>query len=192
MSLNQIVPDTSGFTASNGFAARFVEPFTDVGPALMVDGTRLVPHQVNCLREFFRHEEDERLARWRWPENPDYVVYPLGRDLDGLRYAQAMYEPTGNAGRWQEGQKSIPEPTQSQHLGILAVAAFFDAHPEPKPWEKAKPGEVWELTIEGRQRFAQAGRGDFRHLFEFSDDESMSKVHTAITAGRKCWPEDAS
>lgn len=58
-----------------------------------------------------------------------------------------------------------------------------------KPWEAALPGEVWALEVDGHSRFAMAGRGDFAHLFEFSADHSMSKVHSAITDGRRVWPE---
>ncbi len=30
---------------------------------------------VPTLREFFQAERDEELGRWRWPDDPDFVVY---------------------------------------------------------------------------------------------------------------------
>ena len=192
MTLNQIVPDRSGFTASNGLKV-FPSPGPN-GRSMRVeyptypddpDATRFVAgFAAEAIREYVRAEEDERLGRWRWPENPDYVV----RERHGFAAAVVMNEATGDVVLYY--RDDLPKyPLEATFAG--AAAAFFDAHPE-KPWEKAKPGEVWELTIDGRQRFGQAGRGDFRHLFDFNDDVSMTKVHTAITAGRKVWPEDAS
>ncbi|QIK61774.1 hypothetical protein G7068_00035 [Leucobacter viscericola] len=32
---------------------------------------------AKALREFFQHERDTELGRWRWPEYPEYVVRKL-------------------------------------------------------------------------------------------------------------------
>lgn len=181
----------SEFTASNGIPVTL----TDDGRLIVENEDHTYPavvaagEHVQAVREFFRHKEDERLGRWRWPENPEWIVYgaPECADYD----VRVMCETSGDSMRYTRSEDDGQYPVGSSYWA-LAARAFFDAHPEPKPWENAKPGEVWELTVDGRQRFAQAGRGDFRHLFEFSDDESMSKVHAAITAGRKIWPEGAS
>ena len=188
MTLKEIVPDTSGFTASNGI------PVT-----LTVDGRLIVENadhtypatiaadeHVQALREFFRHEEDERLARWRWPENTDYVVYPLGLDADGFRYARVLLERTGASGTWQEGQRPSGALSHPDGLGILAAMAFFDAHPEPKPaWHDAKPGEVWVLTTHGEEQpYCRASNGweiVGRSYFILGD---------YITAGRRIWPDE--
>lgn len=148
---------------------------------------------VTALREFFRAEEDERLGRWRWPENPDYVVYPQGLDHDGFRYAMAVYEPTGNAGKWQEGQSVSPPMTDPQHLGIYAVAAYFDAHPEPKPaWHDAKSGEVWAIKfgVSEDEEIVQAKDSFFVNL-SVSDRwfDTTGKKAPDITDARRIWPE---
>ena len=67
---------TTKFTASNGLeieigkkGATFVKGD---------DGTAWVgPNAVEALREFFQHERDQELGRWRDPVNRDLVVYRL-------------------------------------------------------------------------------------------------------------------
>ncbi|WP_100811755.1 hypothetical protein [Microbacterium sp. BR1] len=210
MTLKEIVPESDGFTASNGVAVQRVpngaglhlsgdpihldklrsqlagrEPYGNVSPAVEV-----------ALREFFRHEEDERLGRWRWPENPDYVVYPLGLDADGFRYARVLLERTGASGTWQEGQRPSGALSHPDGLGILAAMAFFDAHPEPEPaGHDAKVGEVWVLTANG-----DTGPFLVVHDFVIGEDRFIGSNGTRfrptddeqITDGHRIYPEDAS
>jgi hypothetical protein len=189
------------FTASNGFRVQ-----RDKNENVQW----LDPHDPNwtgridrsgarALAEFFRAEEDERLARWRWPENPDYVVYawvadPPRRDIRGVTVLSETI-PRGYT-VWEDRidtlyGTSIDEA--SRRNAREAARAYFDAHPEPKPWYDAKPGEVWELTHLGgasayvftdQLSVAQGVEPAFlggRAVLYVRDDE--------ITAGRRIWPE---
>jgi len=88
---------------------------------------------IQALREFFRAEDDERLGRWRWPEDPEYVVYP---GTFSMREAQVVSEEKGCWGQWSEAEARREAPRD--RLAAAAVA-YFDAHPEPKPrpWASA-------------------------------------------------------
>ena len=142
----------SEFTASNGVTVHYV---------VAIDGTaRLLgtsprpsggewteatasPEGIEALREFFRAEEDKRLGRWRWAENPEYVVYPGPGEM---REALVISEVHGCWGSWSE-----TEAIREGGYDTLAAAAvaYFDAHPNPKPWHDAKDGETWVLTVNG-------------------------------------------
>jgi hypothetical protein len=110
-----------------------------------------------ALAEFFRAEDDERLGRWRWPENPDYVVYARED------YVQVLHEADGTSGflgSWT--RKDVQFVTSDGNLMGRAALAYFDAHPESKPWHDAKAGEVWVVTIDGHSRphYVEDNRGD--------------------------------
>ncbi|WP_431862985.1 hypothetical protein [Microbacterium algeriense] len=143
----------------------------------------LGPEQVFDAEEYFQHREDVRLGRWRWPENPDYVVYRRG---DGLL---ALNEQSGNtkfhdirtnrSGTWTNG--SILDE---------AIRAYFEAHPERKPWHDAEPGDVWVLTVLGHTlAWVADGDGYFQHLV---DPESLRVTDPDISDGRRIYPDDAS
>lgn len=136
---------------------------------------------VIALREFFQAEADERLGRWRWPENPDYVVYPRPN------HVAVVHEQSGNALQATREQADI-------NTGLCRAArAYFDAHPEPKPWHDAEPGEGWLLTIDGRECAAVAladPNGVFGGLkFETAEHGLFGRLAPAITDGRRFWPE---
>lgn len=190
----------SEFTASNG--TKF-EVFSDGMLATFLpngyDGyqkVRLTDGAVEALREFFQAEQDERLGRWRWPENPGYVVYPVGEGVvDVLREASVSRESRGpgrvagitrhEAARW--------DAAASRHF-YTAARAYFDAHPEPKPWSDAKPGELWMLTIDGEEQEAFAHQMPHHQtvMFQTKHRSVFGVEGSAITAGRRVWPEDAS
>ena len=73
-----------------------------------------------------------------------------------------------------------------------AAAAYFQAHPERKPWEDAKTGEAWEITyttLVGPEVTKVAIRTD--HNTWKTDVHDMD-FNYAITAAHRIWPEDAS
>lgn len=178
----------SEFTASNGLIITEQSDGVVIERLGMNGFHRLYGFEVAGLREFFQKENDDRLGRWRWPQNAEFVVYDRGD------YVQVIHEATGASGMlgsWTREQADDLTPGSTE-FG-LAAKAFFDAHPESKPaWHDAKPGEVWEIEVDGRTHHARVGYGDFAHLFEFNEDASMTKRHSAITAGRRIWPEVAS
>lgn len=149
------------------------------------DSTALMlPVHMEALREFFRAEEDERLGRWRWPENPDYVVYPKE---DGL--FEVLRESTGLV---LTSTVSGNAPFKDEHA--QAARAFLAAHPEPKPWHDAKPGEVWALKfgVSDEEVLVQAKDAFFVNLGVDRWFDTTGRRAPEITAGRRIWPEDAS
>src|SRR5690606_1284379 len=89
----------------------------------------------DALREFFQHVRDEELGRWRWPKDPDYVVYPTEDGFLVVRESVGLSEfRNGLYVHDMEGE---------------AARDYREAHPERKPWEDAMHGEAWVITYNG-------------------------------------------
>lgn len=199
------------FTASNGIGVEIndEEQIVFAVPNRPTSPVWMKPDERVALREFFRAEEDERLGRWRWPENPDYVVYawvaePSRGNVRGVTVLSERI-PRGYT-VWEDNVhtfhgESVDE--ESRRSARDAARAYFDAHPERKPWHDAKPGETWRLTVNDRSpleidltfnvigvegvipsRFARPQVGG--EQMEYPLDSP------AITAGRRIWPEVSS
>jgi hypothetical protein len=174
------------FVASNGNKIRHSETGLFVEGSSINDGDRLFPSQVVALREFFQHERDIELGRWRSKERPTYVAY---RTENGVTVVD---EFDGDAA-W------VSHEGTGQSLFDEVAREFFAAHPEPKPWESAKPGEVWWLRVEGtdREYATIMGRAKFPHpvdhlYFMPTNDANAPKLGvkaTVISGGRRIWPE---
>ena len=136
------------------------------------------------LREYFQAERDEVLGRWRDPEIPDMVVYPH----DDVTIT-VHDETTGVHQYWSREQAEDDE--YSRGFGFATARAYFQAHPEPKPWGKARPdcNEIWVLTIHGCEQpvYVTEFRGE--PVFQVPDGETISPHRKSITAGRRIWPE---
>jgi hypothetical protein len=188
------------FTAVNDVEIRFVPTVigarmvvTDPDPAnvprqdLVRIESWLDPRQVDALREFFRHEEDERLGRWRWPEYPEYTAYPRP---DG--YVRVLREEDGTS------EVFLRQDVEADggNLPALAARAFFAAHPEAKPWHDAKPDEVWALTLHGKEiayiRIDDPDIGEWASVSPNEHARFLALNAFGLTAGRRIWPEDAS
>lgn len=89
-----------------------------------------------ALAEHFQAARDTELGRWRWPEYPEYVVYPEA-DPDSVL---VFDEATG--ANWKV-DRALNQAGNYLHA---AARAYWAAHPEPKPWHSAKPGEVWDIV----------------------------------------------
>jgi len=181
------------YTASNGYTISVTTHFTGLvridfqnAQSTGVNQITLSSAEKTALVEMLDHERDEELGRWRARENPAYVVYP---DEDGD--VIVLDETTGRA----SSPVIRSELTQwnPSHATTKAARAYFEAHPERKPWEDAKPGDVWELTYGGESTahvYTNRCAGEFafiadRAIFTLGDPD--------ITAGRKIWSEgDAS
>lgn len=171
------------FTASNGVAIRIDGRDLDITAPHGTQWTALCGgHVVDALREFFRAEDDDRLGRWRWPENPDYVVYPAT-----VKTRVRVLRETG-MGELEWVDKGDSRSYEFCH----AARAYFDAHPEPKPWRNAKPGEVWVLTVAGGRELA-ARASITNEALSFEDvahiTNRLDASDTSIKAGRRIWPE---
>lgn len=145
----------------------------------------LSPEAVMDVEEWAQAKRDEELGRWRWPENPDYVVK---HDPLGVRIAHVLHEPSFAARvvRPSDETVGLGSPRDMEFLG--AARAYFDSHPEPKAWHEAKPEEVW-LMGSGLHEFVALVSVDGK--FRFADGSDMAVTEEFVT-GRRIWPEDAS
>lgn len=141
---------------------------------------RLTPHEANVIKDFFQHERDEELGRWRWPENPDYVVYPVAGEC-----ALVIDEQRGRREPFNRGESGMRDSEAGR-----AAKAYFAAHTEPKPWQAAQPGEVWLLTYGGQETahvWTDRWAGD-GYAF-VSDRAIVVEGDPDITAGRRIYPQ---
>ena len=140
-----------------------------------------------CLGEYIDSLvalRDAELGRWRWPENPDYVVYPIG-DGDGVLAAS---ERSGRSLQVSRRPESFHHRTPRGASDLArAASAYFEAHPASKPWQCAKEGEGWVVTIGGEERLATVQESYF-----WIGSEAYRQFGDDVTAARKVWPEDAS
>ena len=159
------------------------------GSARLLWGCRdiaLATVDFETLREYFQAERDEALGRWRDPKNPDLVCYPVTCDLDAV---WVMHE--GDGSRYhatRTGPRNL-----LPHYVSEAAGRYFQEHPEPKPWEEAKAGEVWILTYAGIEEtawvadFTSGAPPRFRQFKNLLNPIFTNDKH--ITAGRRIWPE---
>ena len=138
------------------------------------------------LREYFQAERDEELGRWRDPEIPDMVVYPH----DDVTIT-VLDEVDGKRFWWTRGDEL--DAHQERFPGFDTARAYFAAHPkpEPKPWDTARPDEVWVLTINNymEEVFRCGERGLYSLKTGNPIGSLLSCSHNKITAGRRIWPE---
>lgn len=175
------------FTASNGVEVEFAGDRIEVGCSAARTGHSLTVAETEAAREFFRAERDEELGRWRFPANPDYVVYPPDVD-DEEQVILILFEPGGGSGRYtREWLTGVINP---EGWAVAACAkAYFEAHPERKPWEDAKPGEVWVLTLMGDEIAYQCTSSLAGHVYFDGVNDTIELNSTMITAARRIWPE---
>ena len=138
----------------------------------------LSEEEMDELRAHLQAERDEQLGRWRDPENPDCICYPVAGDPDDI---WVVYEGSGLAYMRERNQAFYAGNKFSE-----VARRYFAAHPEPKPWEEAKAGEVWILTRYGAEEpfFVTGGEFTSTDLAVATDLDDPR-----ITAGRRIWPE---
>jgi hypothetical protein len=175
------------FTASNGLKIHLTNAYKTgytVHPGKTASSSYLSFEEMVAWREFFRAERDEELGRWRSPQYPDYVVYPV--DENTVRVSN---ETNGFASKRLRSE-IYDTPQECFDTPEYVALAYFDAHPEPKPWHDAKPGQVWALTLEDDD-------GSITEMAAFKDGEglwrsvlSQSVIQDPfITEGHLIWPE---
>lgn len=132
---------------------------------------------AQALREFFQKENDDRLGRWRWPENPDYVVYPRSEDV------LVLFEMNGEGGvLYRRGDPVHDFEGQ-------AARAYFDAHPEPKPWDTAVPGEYWAFQFSNWDVEVLCKRTDGGWKHEGKKRRPLDRYFGEPVSARRVWPE---
>ena len=177
------------FTASNGLEIKPEADRLAVRSYLAIGGTidRLFPERdVTALREYFQWERDQELGRWRDPENLDRYV----------RRASVGVKPGRGNRRWvtvtdeRDGcEFELAEDYEFAGMGDYwdTTRRYFAAHPEPKPWENAEPGEVWVLTVAGQDQVYRCGQNG---LYGLADGQPLRALTGMfVTGGRRIWPE---
>lgn len=176
------------FTASNGVTVS-VDQGVQFGPDRGWWGFYgILGQEWDALREFFRAERDEELGRWRWPENPDYVVYPSDQFAAGVAGAWVRVVHEGTSFVEEFARHAAAQATRADMLFPAAAKAYFDAHPERKPWHEAKEGEVWLLTL------PNSTQAWFVNGAYFQSTKTLTNIaldYERITDGRRIWSEEA-
>ena len=174
------------FIASNGIEIVISEAgslyATDGGNASASAG----PKEVEAIREYFQRERDLELGRWRDSVNPNLVMYLMPKDENSAdRAIRVMDETTGYEYVYEENNRTWWEDSE----GRAAAERYFEAHPKPKPWDEAEPGEVWELT----------DAGGVKRLWVWDEIDGWRSLHSdkvshlvgrEATAVRRIWPEE--
>lgn len=153
----------------------------------------LSPASAMDAEEFFQAKRDEGLGRWRWPENPEWVVYPKRPGYSAYNGADLLVinERHGSSMEYVRADDDGTEYVGLDEPAAEAARAYFEAHPERRPWENANDGDIWEF--EDGQYIADRGRF-FRLPLVPPTDPSWRPAGFAsnFTAGSRIYPEDAS
>lgn len=170
------------FTASNGISVK-LDGHLLFGASTHATYVAASESQVQALREFFQAERDEELGRWRWPENPDYVVYPAADDADLIT---VMRESVARIRKMRREGFGL---TDYAEQFVACAEAYFEAHPERKDWEDAKEGEVWIVTPSKALTLGE--KAEYPAIFQAGmfRDHGGSWGTEDLTAAHRIWPE---
>ena len=81
---------------------------------------------TEALRAFFQAERDEQLGRWRDPENPNIVVYPIPAMNDqGDGYGRAVWV--------LDEAEMVSRTVLDDRHSHSSASRYFAAHPQPEP-----------------------------------------------------------
>jgi len=189
---------TDIFTASNGVEIEISEDGYLLGKGDYGSGPTYAtagPEGIDTLREYFQHERDVELGRWRDPENPHMVAYPSTAEATGKTIIRVVNERDGSGDAYTNKSIAIRLGGSKEPNGHDCTAfSYFAAHPEPKPWEDARLNELWVLTIHGEERAASVGwrsiGGDIDGLYFTTAHEEYARSDQRIETARKVWPVD--
>lgn len=167
------------FVASNGLRVHL----EDGGP-VWAGGSQYGERKekiTQAFREFFLHERDTELGRWRSKKYPEYVVYPTVE----RKTVYVCTEEHPQSGEY------IMSHVAGHAMNEIVAREYFAAHPESKPWHDAQPGEVWALVIGGEEEECFAFQMPHHEtvVFQTKHRSTFGAEGTAITAGRRIWPE---
>lgn len=172
------------FTASNGVGVFFKGLDAQVVVPREWYVASLSPKALSALSEFFSHQRDIELGRWRSKQHPTVVVYPDPLDADN-----AFVLDEDNAEWGEVSRMARLAPTAGDSAFFAAAREFFAAHPEPKPWHNAQPGELWALTGAGGLEQAWLRTRDERWAHATSESLRLYAKPEGIIAGRRIYPE---
>lgn len=170
------------FTASNGVEIEIAPGGHLLMPPAAIG---LGEESQQALREFFLHERDKELWRWRSGDEPNWVVYHAP-NVNGDHYV--VNELTGYTALW--GRDTARDSIHSGESKAIAVE-YFAAHPEPRPWHDARDGQLWLI------RFDDFPDTDVSALvkggmFVYNDhchEGTATLEDSSIVGGTQIWPE---
>lgn len=174
------------YTASNGVRVEASGSGLDISdPNFTEKKTYVITAYTQALREFFQHEKDEELGIWRSAAHPGWtairkhkVVYFHHEDHERGFHFVVGNDASLNAWSWDLAE---------------VAREYLDAHPEPKPWEDAKLGEVWLLTINDVKSAFYPSKSLDRHFTPVAPNTGTTAIPFGwpeITAARRIWPEE--
>ena len=180
------------FVASNGIKLEM----RDSGAIAGQSGKWIVNDEwAQALREFFLHERDTELGRWRWPDDPRYLVFPL-KDDDEVRVLDE------NSGQSVAIRRSSFRPGLTHTHFAGAALAYFDTHPVSKPlpseprtaWVDKYGTDIWVVTAGGTLRCVDSPSSNPEKYAPFTQlvKELADAAFQRITAARRIWPEVVS
>lgn len=146
-------------------------------------GDFILTEDLGALRAHFQRERDEQLGRWRSPEHPNFVVYPI-KDDDAV---WVLDEAETGAIRASAPATRINARATDNPYDLVADA-YFAARPEPKPWVDAQLGELWELTIDAQEHRAFVRKANGELLFATDTRGNWDPKVSRITAGHRIYP----
>lgn len=175
------------FTASNGLKIAPSDQgayviLSEIGDNMLEDMPWIGFEDDKALAEYYRAKEDERLGRWRWPENPDIYVRPMKGNPDVFGVVKDNEDGLAY-GQYSRADRRLLYGTDPMGQ---AARAYFDAHPEPKPWHEAVEGEVWELE------FKAGAHAWFVNGAYFQSTKTLTNIRKDdpdILSGSKIYPQ---
>ncbi|MBK7556241.1 MAG: hypothetical protein IPI55_17075 [Flavobacteriales bacterium] len=174
---NGVIVDQVPTTIGNRFVVQDVNPAQREGSRILSRSNWLDPRDADALREFFQQERDLELGRWRWPENPDYVVYHGNSGSDAVWVHNERED-----GAIQSSARNSGDAGETDYFA--ATRAYFAAHPEPKPWMEVPDG-VYAVSaqVHPRERLLQKRDGEWLYLYR-SDRMSPVEVMSAESVAK--------
>lgn len=172
---------SNGFTITNHSGGEGIMSFSG-GAKTLIDWP-----EVQALREYFQAERDTTNGVWRWPENPEYVVKAWGDEPDAV---YVLHEKTLNIVKTY--RQVVKDADQFFHQTRQAARAYFDAHPEHKPWHEALPQQVWLLTEGGREfpAIVTIGEEGGDYKFTTSNYRVIRLDDPVIQHAERIWPKE--
>jgi hypothetical protein len=172
------------FKARSG---RVVKPGLDGSLLFGLTRGYIAPDEVMDAQEFFQAQGDIELGRWRYPLEPNRVVYA---DAETVR---VFDEATGETVVYYRDDWPTNQPLEQTRIARDAANAYVKTHPERKPWQRAQVGEVWVLsTADGETDAYTAMPVQGVGVFFEAPEGRYSVDDDDIQSARRIWPEDAS
>ena len=130
---------------NNGTKIRVVEykdriTVTSYNDQRLPNNTILWSDEAEGVRNYFQKKRDREIGRWRDPENPDMVCYPI-TDWPPVDL-RVFDEQTGESYFYK--RESILN--QRFRKTFETAVRYYASHPVMLPWEGAKEGEYWLVT----------------------------------------------